>query len=512
MSSSASPDPRDAIFDTSKIMKNLGSRAGKASVAMLALSGLRTLQQIGSIAIIGRLVPPEEYAIYALAVPGVMLALALSNFGLPQAVIQRKEIRHWEVSTLFWLNVAFSCVAALALVLLAYPAADIFEEPKVRPVFQAVAISVIFSALAGQYTAIMRRTLRARTAENVLLAAECLGVVVAVSAALMGLSYWALVLQQLAVPLMTLLGLVLVTRWMPSRPPGLEQLRGAFSSIKFGGFVAGASILNRFTEYSGTLVSGVRFDNDAIALFYRARVLARMPINKVMLPLGATFIPAFSRLQDDPEGTRALYIRMISRSNLLILPVAILMAVGAEPLTVVLLGQNWAEMAPLLFLLSGFTLRAGCNNGLQYAMISSGRGRELFMQSGIRLVCVATAVWIGSGYGLIAMAAAYSLVELFVTLPILAVLAVRYTVTTWDMIWHASVLPMLFAVAVGAVLFLGLNPLIDGLPHIVQLMAIGAALAVIYGIRILIAPDLRADALRAARALVPGRLRAKLGM
>ena len=81
-SNSGTPDPRDALFDTTEVEKGLKRKTAAASFLILTMAALKTVQQFAAIAILARLIPPSEYGIYALVVPAVMLGMALSTFGL----------------------------------------------------------------------------------------------------------------------------------------------------------------------------------------------------------------------------------------------------------------------------------------------------------------------------------------------------------------------------------------------------------------------------------------------
>lgn len=487
-------DPRDAYFDTSALTRDIGRQAGAASIIILLVSVLKIGQQFIGLAILARLIPPSEYGIFALTIPIVTLALALSNFGLPQAIIQRAKIGHSEVTTLFWINVGFATMAAGLVAACSGWVAKIYDQPQLSPVFATVAISIVFSAVAGQYAAILRRRLRVRQSELMQLAGELGGLVVAIIGAAAGLSYWALVLQQIVSPLLSMILMASVCGWRPSGPRHVN-IKEARASLSFGGFVAGQAILVRLSRYAGTMIVGAVVDATAAGLFMRARQLAEIPARRVMTPLAGAFIPAMSRLQDDPKAQCEMYVRLISRSNVIVMPVAVMMAAGADPAVRVLLGPTWIETAPLLFWMSLFILRNGANAGLHYMLMACGQSRALFVNSFIRLVLVSVTVWYTARFGLVAMTAANMLVELLITLPMMLERALRHTPLTMRYVARASLVDMLLAIVLAGLLILFVNPAIDALPDLVELIILGLLTATAYGVRIVLSPDFRRDAL-----------------
>lgn len=498
-------DPRDHLFDAARIDKRLGRRAGGASIFALAIAALKVLQQIASIAIIARLIPPSDYGIYAMALPGVLIASALSNFGLPQAIVQRKTISHAEVSVLFWLNLVFAMIVTAVLVSLAGPIATYYGNPEVESVFQVVSLSLLFSAASSQYLAILQRTLQIRAAELLTLLAEMIGLAVAITAAWLGMSYWALVLQQIVTPMLKTIFMCVRTGWTPSSPVGLD-FRGSLSAVSFGGFVAGYSIVNRLTEYAGTVIVGARFEAAAAGLFYRTRNLSGLPAKRVMMPLSGVFVPTMSRLQDDAEALQAMFCRLISRANLILLPVAVLFAAGAEPLVLLLMGETWSAAAPFMLWMSIFTFREAGASGLQFVMIAAAATRPMFLFGLLRLILIVIVLYAAATHGLMAMIIAYVLAELFVTLPLMVLTAHRHTPISLGVFARACLFDMTFAAAVALVLIFGVNPHLDGLSATLHLAALMAIVTAVWAVRVLMSAGMRHDMLRVLDS-VAGRLR-----
>jgi len=496
------PDPRDAVFDVTGMEKGLGRRAGKASVVALGVAVLRGVLQIGSIAIVARLIPPADYGIYAMALPAVTIGMALSNFGLPQAIVQHRTITHLHVSALFWINLGLAALIAGLLYVFAGPMVALYDEPRVLPVLQVVALSLLFSATSGQYVSILRRRLRIRETEFLSLAAEILGLAVAIAGALNGLSYWALVLQQLVTPLLKTVFMAVRCRWLPSGPQHV-RFGDALGSLRFGGYLAGASIVSRMTGYLGTVIAGALFTPAAAGLFNRARNISVLAPQRITDPLGGVFTSTLSRLQDDADGFRAMFMRLVSRANLAILPLAVFVAAGSEPLVAILMGPTWAEAGPLLFWLSVFTFRRGGSAGLQNALVACGQTGALFVFNILRLAMLVAAMLIGAQMGgLLAMTIAYTLCEILLTLPLMVGIAARRTPITFATYMRGTGTDVLLAFALAGGLRWGLMPLLTDQPNVVQIVVLGAVTGLVFGLRIALSPDLRGDVLRVLRSLL----------
>jgi len=485
-------DPRDAIFDVGGLHRGMGRKVGNASMVILAVSALKVLIQFGGLAILARLIPPAEYGVFALAMPAVGMAIVLSNFGLPQAIVQRRQLDHAQVSTLFWVGVTIAAAMAAMVAALGGAAARVFDLPALAALYPAVAVAIVFATMSGQYAAILRRRLRVRLSEMLLLGGEVVALAAAIAAALGGLGYWALAIQQIVAQAAGFSFLAIATGWAPSAP-WLARLGPVRGALGFGGFVAGQSLLNQLLQYVGTVIAGAQLGPEPTGLFHRARNLGGLPSKRIMTPLSNAIVPSLSRLQDDPEAMRAMFTRLISRANLLQMPVAVVVAAGAGPIVALLLGPGWAAMAPLLAWMSLFTLRAGANHGLRYALMSTGHSRPLFVQTALRCAIVSTAIYLAAGHGLEAMVKAYVLSELFLTLPLMMAFAARYTPIGLGVIARTSLLDMGLAAVTAGALILWVNPRLEASPAIVHLAVLCALAGAVTGLRILATPGMRRD-------------------
>ncbi|MEL6551564.1 MAG: oligosaccharide flippase family protein [Pseudomonadota bacterium] len=473
MTASETADPRDAAFATAHDPARHGARVGTASVAVLALSALKTLLLFGGIMITARLIPPAEFSVFALAMAALMIALKLSNFGLPQAILQRPDMTHGAATAIFWTNVGFAGLGAVLVAGLGPPAAVLFGNPRVAPVFAALALNVVLAALIGQFGAVLQRRLEtARLARHETLA-EALGLGAAIAAALAGWSYWALVLQQVVMSLV-LVGLTARSAgWRPS-PPWRADFRDVRGTLGFGGALAGAALAQRLTLDMGTLIAGARLGDMATGLFQRAARIGSLPAERVTVPLAATFTWSLARLQDAPTDLRQSYVRLASRTALVMFPIGVLMAVASAPLTAVLLGPDWAGAAPLLMLFSLMVVHAGIFDGLRALLISTGRTDVLLVHGLLRLALVTTALLLASDAGLVPMAAAFMAVDLLVALPLALALTLRATPLYLRDVVRALGPALLVAIALAAMLKLLVAPALEPLPAVAEVAILGA--------------------------------------
>ena len=178
----------------------------------------RLVLQIGSQAILARLLFPEDFGLLAMVAPLVVLAQVFSDLGFGQAIIQRPTLRQDRVSALLWINLAISILLALVVALLAPLAALMYDEPRVLELLVALAVVLPLSALGVHPLALLSRQMRFGVISRNDIIATLAGSGTTIVGAALGWSFWSLVVGQIA-------GLAvgngfnwISCAWRPSRP------------------------------------------------------------------------------------------------------------------------------------------------------------------------------------------------------------------------------------------------------------------------------------------------------
>jgi O-antigen/teichoic acid export membrane protein len=82
------------------------------------------------------------------------------DMGLSMATVQRAEISHAQVSTLFWINVAISTIIMGLTAALAPAIAWFYGEPRLTWITVTLAAGFLFAGLTVQHQALLRRNMR----------------------------------------------------------------------------------------------------------------------------------------------------------------------------------------------------------------------------------------------------------------------------------------------------------------------------------------------------------------
>ncbi|HEY9781113.1 MAG TPA: lipopolysaccharide biosynthesis protein [Leptolyngbyaceae cyanobacterium] len=410
-----STDPEEH-FRTEHLKTDLKGRSVRGGAVTLIAQVCKFVLQIGSTAILARLLTPQDYGLIGMTVAVTGFVSMFKDMGLSMATIQKAEINHRQISTLFWVNVGLSLATLLVTAAIAPAVALFYGEPKLTSITIVSAIGFIFGGLTVQHQALLNRQMRFTALAIIDITSMLVGTIIAIVLAWYGVGYWALVIMQLAIALSTTLGVWLVCHWRPSLP-ALDS--GIGEMLTFGGNITGFSIINYFARNLDNVLIGRFWGAGELGLYSKAYQLLLLPINQINSPIAAVAIPALSRLVDSSERYTAAYVRIVEKVALLTIPIMLFMIGSSDWLVLLLLGPQWQEASGIFVLLGVAGLIQPVANSTGWLFISQGRSRDMFQWGLIGGTISIVSFLAGLPWGAIGVAASYSLLWTYLCLPLL---------------------------------------------------------------------------------------------
>jgi PST family polysaccharide transporter len=327
----------------------LGLAAARGTGITLSMQGVRFVLQFISLVVLARLLNPADFGVVAMVTSVVGIADILRDFGLSSAAIQAKELNNAERSNLFWVNVGIGTAGAAAILAGIPLIGRLYGQHGLAPIIFSLAWVLIISGVNTQFSAELTRSLRFKALAFADIGAQALGVGAAIAVAAAGGRYWAIVVQQLVVAVMTLTFNVSVCRWRPGWPQRAVSIRRFF---RFGFGVFGSQLISYFTKNIDNVAIGAYWGAGPLGLYSRAYQLLMTPLNQINAPLTRVALPVLSQVQDDD----VVFARYLKKAQLvgcyLTATIFALCAALANPMVDVLFGHKWHKVAPIFALLA----------------------------------------------------------------------------------------------------------------------------------------------------------------
>jgi O-antigen/teichoic acid export membrane protein len=401
-------DPDNFFFRTDHLSGDLKARTVRSGAITISSQGLKFVITTGSTIVLARLLSPDDYGLVGMVTVVIGFVQLFKDLGLAEATIQQEQISHQQVSALFWINVLFSFLIALLVVLLAPVMAWFYREPRLVGIMLLLSTTFLFGGVTVQHQALLRRQMSFSVLAKIDIAALIIGVLVAQMMAFYGSGYWALVYMQITTALSYVIGVWLACRWRPSRPKWTPEIR---PMLRFGGNLTGFRCLNYFSRNFDNVLIGRVWGASELGLYSKAYQLLLLPINQINGPVYSVVLSALSRLQEDPERYRRVYFQAVLGITTLGMPLVAFLFATSEQVILVMLGSNWAGVVPIFQFLMPAAFIATFTISMGWVYQSLGQVDRQF-RWGVFSSCVNVLTFLVSvRWGAVGVAAAYGILQ-----------------------------------------------------------------------------------------------------
>lgn len=298
---------------------------------------------------LARLVGPEAFGIVAQAVVYIGIVGLLLDQGFSSALIQRPQVEDDLPGAVVTVNLAVGA-ALTALTLAIAPAwAAFMATPELTYVLAALAPSLLIRAASITPRAMLLRRMEFRKIGIADIAGALVGGALGVAVALLGASYWALVVQIVTTDVVLVLVLLLLGA---GNRPNLRMRRVRdIAGFSWRAFAAGL-LINSVSRNVDKLLVGRFQGPEPLAFYGLAYRLLLLPVQLVCATIGAVLFPAFSRLAADLAALRTEMARATRALAVLALPGMALVAAATPQLVLLLFGHQWAPAIPIVQVLT----------------------------------------------------------------------------------------------------------------------------------------------------------------
>lgn len=400
------------------------SRALGWSLASTILSRLSTL--VIGIAL-ARILGPEEFGTFAVALVVLTAVLSFNELGVSLAIVRWPDDPEEIAPTVATLSVLSSLLVYAGCYLGAPAFAHALGDEGSIPVIRVLALSVIVSGLVATPVGLMQRAFRQKQKTVADLVTNWTSALVSIGFAVSGAGAMSLAVGQLSG---SVAGAVLFFVFAP------QGLRFGFNPAKarallrFGLPLAGSSIIVFATTNVDRIVVGAVLGPTALGYYMLALNLANWPITIFSQPVRAVVPAALARLQQDRPALRSAFLSAAGLLAVIALPACLLLSGASGPLIRFLYGDVWDPASTVLVWLGLLAaMRILFELFYDYFVVLANTRVVLFVQT-VWFVALLPALYLASrAGGLWAAAAVQFAVAVVVVLPLYLVELRRTGVT-----------------------------------------------------------------------------------
>ena len=290
--------------------------------------------------IMARILLPADYGVVAMAMLVVGLIQALMDFGATTALMRKAELTIDEIDSAWTLRTMQSIGVGVLLLVVSYPAAIYFKEPRVLYVLLVMSVCVAVSGASNIGVNLAHRAFDFGLNFRIQVMCKILSVIATVAAGFLMHDYRALVI---GIATGYLSGFVMTYTMHPYRPRwNTNKIFDIWHVTKWlmlagvGGF-----ILRKGDEVlAGRIGAAADF-----GAYNVGSDLGQMPTSEVGPAMLSAFLPVLATMRASVKEVNAAVIKTAAAINTITLPMGFGFAAVAAPATGLILGPDWTSAA-----------------------------------------------------------------------------------------------------------------------------------------------------------------------
>ncbi len=314
---------------------------------------LTLLINLAMIAIVSRLMPPDEIGLAVIGTSIYVLAQSIREFGASAYIVQQIELNREAVRSMFSVNLVITLVIAGAMILFGDAFGAFYRDERLAAFLAIAAAGLLLGSGNAPLFALLQRQMAFGTVAAIVIAAAVLNAVLTIALALLGfgcLSFaWAQLLQAAFI---TALVIWVSPDWWVFKP-SFREWRGV---VLFGGSSSATFMINRLNEMLPSLVVGRVLNASNVGLLNRATMICDLPLKGVLQGIFPIALPALALESREGRCLKAAYLRANAHISVIQWPALIVLCLLAHPVVVIMLGSQWLESVPLVRIIALATL------------------------------------------------------------------------------------------------------------------------------------------------------------
>lgn len=310
-------------------------------IERFGVSGAQFILQI----ILARLLAPEHYGALSIMIIFTTLANVFIQNGFNTALIQNKDVKEEDYSSVLWVSLGISGILYTAIFFASPLIAKFYGMPEIVLPLRVLAIMLFPGALNSVQLAKVSREMDFRKVFYSNVGAVLISGVAGIVIAILGGGLWALVAQSL---INVFAACVVMKFTVKLKIRFLCDFKRVGMLFRFGWKLLVSSLIDTLYQDLRSLVIGKKYDSGTLGYYNRGKQFPQFIINAVNGAVQSVMLPAMSAEQDDKTRVKNMMRKSIMLSSYIIFPMMAGLAAVAAPLVSILLTDKWLPAVPYM--------------------------------------------------------------------------------------------------------------------------------------------------------------------
>lgn len=339
---------RNQVLDIPRPARGLRHRVVRGGMWVFALRITDRLFRLIRTIVLARLLAPADFGLFGIALLAMSALETFSQTGFNAALVQKKEDTKPYLDMAWTVQVIRGVVLGLIAFAIAPYVTTFFDAPAAKPILQVIAFSVLLGGFSNIGVIYFQKELKFHKLFVYQLSGTLADIGVAIPAAFLLRSVWALVFGLLAGNLVRIVLSYFIHPYRPRLGFNQQQFKELFG---FGKWILGISIITFIVNQGDHAFLGRVLGVTALGFYQIAYRIGQLPATEFAKVISRVTFPAYSKLQDNVVKLKKGFLKTLNITFIFMIPLGGGIFILAPEFIMVFLTEKWAPVVPLLRIL-----------------------------------------------------------------------------------------------------------------------------------------------------------------
>ena len=303
--------------------------------------------------ILARILAPEAFGVLTTVLMVIAFAEVFVDSGFQKYLIQHafenKQEEHRYMSVAFWANLTFGMFLWGIIAVFNAPIADLVGNPGKGHLLIITGVVIPIYSMIGIQNCKLKKEFNFKKLFYVRIASAMVPLIITIPLALLGLDYWALIIGNIMGIVVNSVVLFAVKAFTPMFHFSWNEL---IEMLSYGVWTLLNGIATWLTSWIDAFLIGRYLTDYYLGLYKNSANLVTSIFTIVTASITPVLFSSLSKLQDDDEMFRKVFLGIQKAVALLLIPMGIGLALYSSFATDILLGDKWKEASQIIGVLS----------------------------------------------------------------------------------------------------------------------------------------------------------------
>lgn len=329
--------------------KNISIKMKKATLWSVISEVISKLIAPISAMFLARLLTPEAYGVVATITLITSFAEIFADAGFQKYMVQHEFENEIEKNTCanvaFWTNVIISLTIWSIIIVFRHPLAELVGSEGLGNTLAVAGVSIPLVSISSLQMSLFRREFDYKTLFQIRLFTLAVPFIITIPIAFFTHSYWALIIGTISINLVNALLLSFKSKWKPKFTFDIFWFKKMFL------FSVWTLVEQLSIWASGNIdifIVGTLLSSYYLGMYKTAMSTSSMILSIITGATTSILFSALSRLQNDREEFNKVFLKFQRNVSIIVIPLGVGIFIYRELITLILLGEQWLEVADFL--------------------------------------------------------------------------------------------------------------------------------------------------------------------